>query len=191
MVSFKIVIGIKSGKCVQKEVAEPEARMFLGKKIGAAVKGDDFGFPGYEFSITGGSDSCGFPMRKDVEGFGRKRVLEVKGTGVKKIAKGIRRRRTVCGNTIHPKISQINLKIMKEGATPLIAEEKVEKKEAKPEKKEEPKKEEKPTPEKKPEAKPEPKPEPKPEKKEEPKKEEKPKPVEKPKPEAKPAEEKK
>ena len=40
-----------------------------------------------------------------------------------KKAKGIRRRRTVCGNTIHAKISQINLKVLKEGAEKLGEEE--------------------------------------------------------------------
>lgn len=119
MVSFKVVIGTKQGKCLQKEIAEPEANTFLGKKIGDKITGDNIGFSGYEFEITGGSDHAGFPMRKDVQGVGRKKVLEVKGVGVKKKAKGIRQRKTVCGNTVHPNISQINLKIVKEGKEPL------------------------------------------------------------------------
>lgn len=119
MVSFKVVIGTKEGKCVQKDIQEPEAKTFLGKKIGDAVSGDHIGLAGYEFIITGGSDYCGFPMRKDVEGFARKRILAIEGIGLKKKAKGIRVRKTVCGNAIHPKISQVNLKITKEGKEPL------------------------------------------------------------------------
>ena len=33
----------------------------------------------------------------------------------------IRIRKTVCGNTIHPKITQVNLKVTKEGKEPLAA----------------------------------------------------------------------
>jgi small subunit ribosomal protein S6e len=119
MVSFKLVIGTKEGKCLQKEVAEPDANSFLGKKVGDKVTGEAIGFTGYEFEITGGSDYAGFPMRKDIQGVGRKKILAVEGVGLKKIAKGIRVRKTVCGNTIHPKITQINLKVTKAGATPL------------------------------------------------------------------------
>ncbi|MBW2970275.1 30S ribosomal protein S6e [Candidatus Woesearchaeota archaeon] len=132
MVSFKLVIGGKDGKCVQKELQEPEAKAFLGKKIGDVVSGDLVGLGGYEFIVTGGSDYCGFPMRKDVEGFARKRILAVECIGLKKKSKGTRVRKTVCGNTIHPKISQINLKVVKEGKEPLAVKE---------EKKEEEKKE--------------------------------------------------
>ena len=131
MVSFKLVIGTKAGKCVQKEVQEPEARTFLGKKIGDKIAGDSVGFAGYEFMVTGGSDYCGFPMRKDVEGFGRKRILAIQGVGLKKEGKGIRQRKTVCGNTIHPKISQVNLKVLTEGKEPLIAPAAEKKEEAK------------------------------------------------------------
>ncbi len=119
MVSFKVVIGTKEGKCLQKEVAEPDASHFLGKKVGDKIAGEAIGFTGYEFEITGGSDYAGFPMRKDIPGVGRKRILAVEGIGLKKIAKGIRIRKTVCGNTIHPKIAQINMKILKAGAAPL------------------------------------------------------------------------
>ena len=119
MVSFKVVIGTKEGKCLQKEVAEPDANAFLGKKVGDKIAGEIIGLTGYEFEITGGSDYAGFPMRKDITGVGRKRILAIEGVGLKKIAKGIRVRKTVCGNTIHPKISQINLKILKAGAQPL------------------------------------------------------------------------
>lgn len=119
MVSFKVVIGTKEGKCLQKEVAEPDANAFLGKKVGDAIMGETLGFTGYEFVITGGSDYAGFPMREDIPGVGRKKILAVECIGLKKIANGLRVRKTVCGNTIHPKISQINLKITKSGGTPL------------------------------------------------------------------------
>ena len=144
MVAFKVVIGAKNGKCVQKEVAEPDAKNLVGKKVGETIKGELISLTGYEFEITGGTDYAGFPMRKDIVGTGRKRILAVKAVGLKKKAKGVRKRKTVCGNTIHPNISQINLKILKEGKEKLGAPKEGEAKEGeapKEEKKEEPKKE--------------------------------------------------
>ncbi|MBN1644456.1 30S ribosomal protein S6e [Candidatus Woesearchaeota archaeon] len=119
MVTFKLVIGTKGGKCLQKEVPEPDSKGFLGKKIGEAIKGELIGLTGYEFLITGGSDYAGFPMRKDITGPGRKRILAIQGIGLKSKRKGQRQRKTVCGNTIHNNISQINLKVTKEGPAPL------------------------------------------------------------------------
>lgn len=115
MADFKLVIGLKEGKCVQQEVKDADASVFLGLKIGDTVKGDSFGLTGYEFLITGGSDHCGFPMRKDVPGSGRKKIFAVEGIGMKKKGKGKKQRKTLCGNTVHANISQINLKVTKEG----------------------------------------------------------------------------
>ncbi|MBI4139737.1 30S ribosomal protein S6e [Candidatus Woesearchaeota archaeon] len=123
----KIVIGYK-GKALQQEA---ELGQLVGRKIGDKVEGSIIGHEGYEFEITGGSDHCGFPMRKDVEGTNRKRILAVQGVGLNKIKKGIRVRKTVAGNTIHEKIAQVNLKTVKEGSKPLIVE--VEEKDAKKE----------------------------------------------------------
>ncbi len=130
MVSFKIVIGTKEGKCFQREIAEPDSKNLIGKKIGEAIKGELFGLTGYEFEITGGTDNAGIPMRKDILGPGRKRILAVEGVGLRKKAKGIRLRKTVCGNTIHAKTAQINLKVTKEGKEKLGGEPKPEEKAA-------------------------------------------------------------
>jgi small subunit ribosomal protein S6e len=186
MAEFKLVLGFKEGKCVQREVKDQDASIFIGKKIGDKVEGSAVGLEGYEFEITGGSDKVGFPMRKDVAGSARKRILAVSGKGLKKKAKGVRQRKAVAGNTLHSNISQINLKVLKVGKENLLkAAEKKEgaeggegKEEAPAEKKEEKKE----APVKKEEAKPEDKKE---AKKEEPKKE---KPAAK---EEKPKEEKK
>ena len=89
METFKLVLADpKTGKCYQREVKEAEAEVFLGKQIGKKVKGDSFGLNGYEFEITGGSDSSGFPMRKDIDSAGRKKILIVSGIGAKRIRKG-------------------------------------------------------------------------------------------------------
>ena len=124
MAELKLVIGDpKSGKSFQRSVKDMEAKPFLGKIIGDKIKGDGFGLKGYEFEITGGSDYCGFPMRKDVIGSSRARILATKSTGVKSVDKGIRVRKTMAGNTIHAKSSQVNLKVLKSGTAPLKNEE--------------------------------------------------------------------
>jgi small subunit ribosomal protein S6e len=119
MVDFKLTISEKAGKSYQTVVSEPDSKMFMGKKIGDKVSGETINLAGYELLITGGSDSAGFPMRKDVSGSARKRILAVKGIGLKKRGKGTRQRKTVCGNTIHESISQINLQVVKEGSKKL------------------------------------------------------------------------
>jgi small subunit ribosomal protein S6e len=136
MTEYKIVINDpKIGKSYQREVKDNEAEYFNGKKIGDKVIGNDFGFEGYEFLITGGSDNSGFPMRKDVDLAGKKKILAVSGVGLKKTRKGMKVRKTVAGNTIYQNTVQINLKIIKYG------KEKFEKEETSTEQKEEVKKE--------------------------------------------------
>lgn len=133
MADFKVVLNDpKTGKSYQREIKDPISRKFIGLKIGDMVKGEIIDLTGYEFQITGGSDYAGFPMRKDVEGSARKKILAVQGVGLKKKAKGIKQRKLVAGNTIHAKIAQINLKIMKEGKQPLGGEKAEEKKGEKP-----------------------------------------------------------
>ncbi|MBU3942070.1 MAG: 30S ribosomal protein S6e [Nanoarchaeota archaeon] len=128
MVDFKVVISdANTGKTYQKEVKDENARKFLGLKIGDKLKADFLGIGNIEVEVTGGSDYCGFPMRKDVLGTGRKKILAVGGVGIKSKEKGIKQRKTVCGNTIHAKISQINVKILS-GKPLKVKEEKKEKK---------------------------------------------------------------
>ncbi len=168
MADFKLCISDpKTTKSYQKEVKGEDASSFMGMNIGDSVKGEVMGLTGYELQITGGSDFCGFPMRRGILGI-RKKITIAGGVGFKGAGKGIKRRKTVCGHKINDNIVQINLKVTKEGAKKLTdalgveekpkeekKEEAKEKKEKPKEKKEKPKKEVKEEPkEKKEEAKP-------------------------------------
>jgi small subunit ribosomal protein S6e len=138
MAEFKLNISDpKTGKTYKRDVKDDQAKVFLHKKIGDKLSGDGCGFAGYEFEITGGSDYCGFPMRRDVLGSARKKILIVKGVGIRKNRKGRRVRKTVAGNTVFSKTSQINLKILKYGKEKLGGEE-AKAEETKEEKKAEP-----------------------------------------------------
>jgi len=179
MADFKLCIADpKTGKTYQKEVKDSDAQSFVGMKIGEAVKGELIGLTGYELLITGGSDYCGFPMRRGILGI-RKKITLLGGVGFSGGRKGMKKRKTVCGHKISKNIVQVNLKVTKEGTKKLadvlgVKEEakKEEKKEAKEKPKEEPKKEAKKEEKKEAPKKEAPKKE---EKKEETKKEEKPK----------------
>ena len=141
---FKLVVSDpKTKKTYQKEVSQKESGL-LNMKIGDRVKGDFLGLSGYEIEITGGSDKQGFPMRPNIQGAARKRVLLTGGPGFHPKRKGERRRKSVRGNVISQEIVQVNAKIVKYGKKKL--EQIFGKKEEKP-------KEEKPKEEKKPEEK--------------------------------------
>ncbi|MDP3765269.1 MAG: 30S ribosomal protein S6e [Nanoarchaeota archaeon] len=140
MVNFKLCISDpSSGRTFQKEVKDNLARPFIGLNIGETIKGDNIEINGYEFQITGGSDYCGFPMRKGILGM-RKKIAVYGGVGFRGDAKGIKRRKTVCGHKIHERISQVNLKVIKQGPKKLAeifgVPEEAKKEEAKEEKKE-------------------------------------------------------
>jgi len=112
---FKIVVADpKTRRTYQKEVSQKESGL-LGRKIGDKVKGDFLGLPGYELQITGGSDKQGFPMRPEIPGTARKRVLLTGGPGFHPRRRGERRRKSVRGNTISNEIVQVNMKVIKYG----------------------------------------------------------------------------
>jgi len=120
MAEFKLVISDpKAKKAYQIEVKSPEADTFIGKKIGEKINGEAINVPGFEFEITGGSDKQGFPMRVDVIGTKRVKILIGSGPGFRPKRKGERRRKSVRGNQISDEISQINLKVTKWGEKPL------------------------------------------------------------------------
>ena len=114
MTEIKLNIGHKG-----KNYAMSFENILEGKKIGDKVPGDFFGLDGYELEITGGSDMAGFPMRKDIEGMGRKKPLAVSGIGFKSGNKSDKIRKTVVGNTVGARISQVNFKVVKEGSKKL------------------------------------------------------------------------
>ena len=102
------------------EIDEKKFR-FEGMKIGDTIKGGLIGFPNYEFKITGGSDSSGFPMRKDVHGPVKKKILVSKRSiGYKPRRVGEKRRKTVRGNEVTFDMTLINLKVLKYGEAELF-----------------------------------------------------------------------
>ena len=125
--AFKFEIGDPKSKKTFHLEAEAEA--LLGKTIGEKVSGEeiDSKLSGAELEITGASDKSGFPHHAKLEGTGLRRILLVRGFGLKKrhkkkktsrgvLVRGVRMRRTVRANTITSDTVQINLKVIKQGS---------------------------------------------------------------------------
>ena len=113
MAKFKIVVSDpETGKSSVVEVEGSRAVPLIGRRIGETLDGSIVGLSAHRVSITGGCDQAGFPMRPDVHGGVKSRVLLRGGVGYRPQEKGIRRRRTIRGNTITEDIVQINMKIV-------------------------------------------------------------------------------
>ena len=120
MVEFKAVINdVKTGKSYQVPVTGHHANSLIGKKIGDVVDGIFVGLPGYKLTITGGSDKDGFPMRKDLPGVKRRKLLLTRGVGFNSAEPGLRKRKSVRGNTISPDTIQLNMKVTGPGSKPI------------------------------------------------------------------------
>ncbi len=112
MVSFIAVISDpETKKARQIEIKEPKTSVLIGKKIGDIIYGPDIGLPESRLEITGGTDKDGFPMRRDVEGPVKKRILLSGPPGFHHKFKVQMKRKTIRGNQITEDTRQINLKI--------------------------------------------------------------------------------
>ena len=120
MVDFKVVVNdTKNGKSHQVQVSGHHANSLIGKKIGDEVDGIFISLPGYKLQITGGTDKDGFAMRTDLPGIIRRRLLLSKSQGFKPKEHGMRKKKSVKGNTIHQNVVQINMKVMKYSSKPI------------------------------------------------------------------------
>jgi small subunit ribosomal protein S6e len=116
MTEFKVVIADpKTGKCYQREITGAKANYLIGKSIGEVIDGVFVDLPGYQLKITGGTDKDGFPMRPDVSGARRVRLLLSGGVGFHPKRKGMRKKKMVRGNVISPEIVQINMVVVRYG----------------------------------------------------------------------------
>lgn len=109
MTNFKLTVSDTKGKSVTKELKDSDANPLLGLEIGKETDAAVVGLKG-KLKITGGSDKSGVPMRSDIHGAARKRVLLSKGVGLQDVETGQRVRKLMRGNTISEEIYQINCK---------------------------------------------------------------------------------
>ena len=120
MVEFRVVVNdAKNGKSYQVQVSGHHANSLIGKKIGDEVDGIFISLPGYKLNITGGTDKDGFAMRADLPGMSCRRLLISEGKGFKATEKGMRKKKSVRGNTVNQDIVQINMKVIKYSSKPI------------------------------------------------------------------------
>ena len=116
MAEFKTVIADPKSKIAyQKVLSEEKSNALVGKSIGEEIDGIFFDLPGYRLKITGGSDGSGVPMRGDIEGSQRRRLLMTNSVGFTPVKDGQRKRKLIRGKNLSGDISQINLKVVEYG----------------------------------------------------------------------------
>ena len=118
MTNFKLTISDIKGKSISKELKDSDANPLLGLQLGNETDATIVGLSG-KLKLTGGSDKSGIPMRDDIHGGARKRVLLSKGVGLQAAETGQRVRKLMRGNTISEEIYQVNCKF--DGELPVEA----------------------------------------------------------------------
>ena len=90
--------------------------MKIGDKLDGSIVSADL--EGYKLEITGTSDMSGFPgIKGQIGGQLRRLLLTREDKGMRPTRpRGLRLKKTVRGEEITEKTSQINLKVLKEGA---------------------------------------------------------------------------
>ena len=119
MAKFKIIVSDpQTGTSKVLELEEARASPFIGRKIGEIMDGAAVDMPSTKVQIRGGSDKDGVPMRPNVHGGVRRRVVLSGGAGFNPTKGGERRRKAVRGNIITDEISQLNMKIVEQPNKP-------------------------------------------------------------------------
>ena len=118
MANFKLTISDIKGKSISKELKDSDANPLLGLELGNETDASIVGLTG-KLKLTGGSDKSGVPMRTDVHGAARKRVLLSRGVGLQDAEYGQRKRKLLRGNSVSEEIYQVNCKF--DGELPVEA----------------------------------------------------------------------
>jgi small subunit ribosomal protein S6e len=128
LAKFRIIISDPdSGTSKTVELEESRSVPLIGRRIHEVIDGAVVGLSGYKVQITGGSDKDGFPMRRNVHGGVRRKVILGGGVGFNPSNNGERRRKMVRGNVITDEIVQINMRIAEKPKQSKKGEEKEEK----------------------------------------------------------------
>jgi len=96
----------------QIRVNDDRTKQLIGLRIGDRFSGSIIGLKNVELEIRGGSDNSGFPMRPDIPGGVKKKVLLSNPPGFHPREEGERRRKMVRGNMVTDNIVQINTVIV-------------------------------------------------------------------------------
>ena len=107
-----IVSDPSTGKSQKVDIEDARMSPLVGKKIGEIIDGAVANMAGYKLKISGGTDKDGIPMRPDIHGSAKSRVILSGGVGYHPKAEGERRRKVIRGNTLSSESKFINLTIV-------------------------------------------------------------------------------
>jgi small subunit ribosomal protein S6e len=100
-----------AGTSQRVEIEDEQLRPLVGTRIGQTIDGALAGMQGYKLKFTGGTDKDGIPMRPDVHGSAKARIVLSGGVGYKPKNKGEKRRKVVRGNIVSTEINFLNFSI--------------------------------------------------------------------------------
>jgi small subunit ribosomal protein S6e len=107
-----LIVSDPDGTSQRVEIEDAQLRPLVGTRIGQTIEGTFAGMQGYKLKFTGGTDKDGVPMRPDVHGSARARIVLSGGVGYKPLDKGIQKRKVVRGNTVSAETAFLNFSIV-------------------------------------------------------------------------------
>jgi len=107
-----IISDPETGTSQKVELEDARMAPIRGRRIGEVIDGTVADLPGYRLQLTGGTDKDGIPMRPDVHGSAKSRIVLSGGVGYKPRKKGERKRVVVRGNTVSAETTFLNFKIV-------------------------------------------------------------------------------
>jgi len=107
-----IISDPESGTSQKVELEDNRMGPLIGRRIGEVIDGTIADLAGHQLQLTGGTDKDGIPMRPDVHGSAKSRIILSGGVGYKPKKKGERKRVVVRGNTVSVETTFLNLKIV-------------------------------------------------------------------------------
>ncbi len=107
-----IIADPEAGTNEKRELEDARMAPLVGLRIGESIDGTVADLTGYRIQLTGGTDKDGIPMRPDVHGGVKARIVLSGGVGFKPKNKGERKRVVVRGNTVTAETTFLNFKIV-------------------------------------------------------------------------------
>lgn len=107
-----IVSDPATGTSQRVEIEDAQLRPLVGTRIGMTIDGAIAGMQGYKLKLTGGTDKDGIPMRPDVHGSAKARIVLSGGVGYKPKDKGMQKRKVVRGNRVSQETTYLNFSIV-------------------------------------------------------------------------------
>jgi len=107
-----IISDPETGTSQKVELEDTRMAPIMGRRIGEIIDGTVADLAGYKIQLTGGTDKDGIPMRPDVHGGVKARIVLSGGVGYKPKNKGERKRVVVRGNTVSVDTTFLNFKIV-------------------------------------------------------------------------------